>query len=639
MNRLAQSTFVYLTLGLLVLLAVLNTVQLHNLENKVAELRQSGGPSIAARSDNNAGQTAAASSPTCPTDPEVERDLAAPGNLLKPGRRPKDFPANAQLGGTLRRQTAQDPPGLNYMASKNAADVHEIYLYVSNTLAQRDVDDPDRWNAALATSVTTDDEGLSYVVKLRKGVKWQKLAVDLNDPRYAWANVDHEVTAEDFKFTFDIYQNVQVGGRAAAGRSAYSHLDKVEVLDTYSFKVTFKERLYVNFGLVVDNTPMPRWLYLYDENGQKFDDTNWGEKLNAHWYNQKAIGVGPYQFVSWETGVKIKLERNPNYWDCAQPAPFDRIEMVMLKDPQAWLRYLKTGQIDYTQVMPQQYVSELKGKEPYLGEKGLKIGFHDELSYFYIGWNQRRPFFEDKRVRTAMTLAFNREALVENVFGGLGEVVSGPYVKKNPCYDQSIAPLPFDLEQAKKLLEEAGWTDTDGDGIRDKVIKGKKTPFEFSLLMYGGSSEYETLARIYREDLLQVGIKLNPLPLEWSAQLKQQESRDFDAYTGAWVPDWDIDLKPIWHSSTADQPASSNYIGFKNAEADRLIDAHRQEQDPEKRAGYCQAFHRLVAEEQPYSFFYARKRPVLYWDYVNPLFTVLYPYRDLRYFSFNQPRE
>ncbi|HND33311.1 MAG TPA: hypothetical protein PLA94_25105, partial [Myxococcota bacterium] len=62
-------------------------------------------------------------------------------------------------------------------------------------------------------------------------------------------------------------------------------------------------------------------------------------------------------------------------------------------------------------------------------------------------------------------------------------------------------------------------------------------------------------------------------------------------------------------------------------------------QDPAKRAGYCQAFHRLVAEEQPYSFFYARKRPVVYWDYLTPVFTVLYPYRDLRYFSFNQPRE
>lgn len=631
MNRLAQSYLIYLALGLLLALAVLNTVQLHNLEKKVAELGRSGPAAPVS--------TAPVVPSTCTADPEEEAALADPANLLHPRRLPAATPSTVARGDTLRRMLGNDPPGLNYLASHNAADVSEIYRYVTDRLAERDFDDPGRWNTSLAVSVTTPDEGLTYLVKLRKGVKWQKPAVDLRDPRYAWLNVDHEVTADDFRFSFDVLLNPQVGGRAAAARSGYSHLDHVEVVDKYTLKVVFKEALYFNFETVTDTTPMPEWLYRYDENGHRFDDTNWGEKLNSHWYNQKAIGTGPYQFVSWEPGVKIQLAANPEYWNCERPPNFDKVEMPVLKDQQAWLRYLKTGKLDYVQIMPQQYTSELKGKEPYLGEKGLKLAFHDESSYFYVGWNLRRPFFQDKQVRKAMTMALDRQGLLDNVFAGQGSVISGPFPSQNACYDSSIAPLPYDLAKAAELLDAAGWKDSDGDGVRDKVVDGKKVPFSFSLLIYGGSNEYDTLARVYREALLSIGVKMMPEGLEWSAQLKKMDEKDFDAYTGAWVLDPEVDLKPTWSSAQADVPQSSNYIEFRNAEADKLIDAHRHERDPAKRTALCRQFHALIAEEQPYTFFYQRKRPVLYWDYMNDLlFAQVNPYRDLRYMSFRSPR-
>jgi ABC-type transport system substrate-binding protein len=169
------------------------------------------------------------------------------------------------------------------------------------------------------------------------------------------------------------------------------------------------------------------------------------------------------------------------------------------------------------------------------------------------------------------------------------------------------------------------------------MVDGKKVPFQFSMVTYGGSSEYETLAKKYREDLLSIGVKMDAVPLEWSAMLKKMDELDFDAYTGAWAPSIDTDLRGVWHSSQADVPQSSNRIGFKNPEADTLIEAHRRELDHDKRISICRQFHALIAEEQPYTFFYQRSRPMLYWDYMNePLFTVESPYRDNRYFSLRQ---
>lgn len=643
MKRLLQSGFGVGLLLILVVIGVINTAQLHNLENRVANIEAGGGGDGGAKprekkTDAVALIRTAGPGETCYASADEEAALKDPTNLLKPLVYPEGWKAEVDGSGTLRRQIASDPPGLNQLASNNAADLSEIYRYIGGYVGYQAPWDPDIWSPDLATKVTKSEDGLVYDVYLRKGVKWQKPAVDLSNPRYAWLSADHEVVADDFLFTLEVIRNTQVVGRAASLRTYFESWDRIEVVDPHHFRVHFKEQLYINEPFLLGLFPTPRWLYQYDEDGKKFDDATWGDKQNGHWYNQKGIGTGPYRFVAWEPGVKMSLERNPDYHlQKCLPANFAGIEIAMLKDQAAWLRYLATGKLDYTQIQPAQYVSDVQGKEPYLGEDGLRLKVHDESSYFYIGWNQARPLFQDKRVRRALTMAMDREGLVKGVFGGLGTVTSGPFDQANPCYDKDIAPWPYDLEAAAALLEEAGWKDTDGDGLRDKVIDGKKVPFEFTLVIYGGSTEYENLARVYGEALQRIGVRMVPQPLEWAAQLKKTAERDFDAYTGAWVPGWEVDLFQIWHSSEADKPQSSNYVGFRNPEGDRIADALRKEFDPAKRAELCHQFHALVHDEQPYTFFYQRKRPMLYWDYMNdPMISRVNPHRDARLLSFSQ---
>ena len=117
------------------------------------------------------------------------------------------------------------------------------------------------------------------------------------------------------------------------------------------------------------------------------------------------------------------------------------------------------------------------------------------------------------------------------------------------------------------------------------------------------------------------------------------DEREFDAYTGAWVLSWETDLVQLWHSKEADKAKSSNRIGFRNEEADRIATTLRRTFDEGDRTKLCHEFHALLHDEQPYTFIYQRNRPVVYWEHLNnPEFSLTYPYRDVRHFSFNQVR-
>ncbi len=640
MSKMAQSGFVMASLGLILGISVFNAVQLDNLESitienqKRIEAIEKNGVSVSGMVPSAGG--GGASSGGCDQECEALKD---PANLLVP--RPRDWVRadNVVTGQTLRKKEGSDPRGLNpYIA--NGADNAMFNLYMSDLLAWPHFDDPSKFFPQLAVKITSPDNGLTYRVELRKGVYWHLPTVDWDSGDFDWLKGEgpggrHELTSDDYKFVFDMFENQQVSGRISSLRPYMDTLVDFRVIDRYTFEVEFGERIYTNAAILYGLHPSPRWLYMYDQDGNQYDDATWGLKVNEHWYNQKGIGVGPYRFVEWDSGVKIVLEANELYWD--GPPPFDQVLTSIVKDQNAWPRKLKAGELDITQMQPEQYATEIKDNKTgvYLGNEHIKKDVHDTLGYFYLGWNLDKPLFKDKRVRQALTMAFNRQGIVENIFHGLGDVISGPFAMQTACYDKSIKPWPFDLAAAKAKLEEAGWTDTDGDGVIDKVIDGQKVDFTFTLLIYGSSNEYATLAEVYREDLLSIGIKMLPSAVEWSTMLKKMDEREFDVYTGAWVLSLPTDLMQIWHSKEADKAQSSNRIGFRNKEADRIAEALRIEFDTDKRTALCHEFHALLHEEQPYTFIYQRSRPVLYWDHMNtPEYELQYPHRNIRHFSF-----
>lgn len=542
---------------------------------------------------------------------------------------PDDFevvPASAEStdGELTLFFSPSDPKGFNGLI-ENAADLSFVESLVSEGLASRNsFTDPDRWHAELAERVEVTDDGKTFTLYLKRGIQWHRPGgVDLTDPRHAWLDKPHEVTAHDVAFHLRMIKDPQVQNGFV--KSYYADLEGWEVIDDYTLEVRWSKKIFTALASTLGLGPVPEFLYAYDEDGNRFPDETLGLNLNQHWYNHKGIvGTGPYRFASYEPGERIVLERNEDYH--GELPPIRRIVLEIVADQNVQFLKLRSHQHDFGSLRPSEYRDFVKPWEddpslprpadnPFIGSE-MANDRRSTPGYFYIGWNADKPLFADALVRKAMTHAFDRQRLVENVFVGLGEVAAGPFLAGSPYADPSIRPWPFDLDRARELLGEAGWTDTNDDGLVDRDLDGDgvREPFEFTLLIYASSKEMDSVANILKEDLLKVGVRMKIDKAEWSLMQKRMEERDFDAFTGGWAMGWDVDLYQIWHSSQADLPKASNMIGFRNPKADEIIEALRETFDTEERIALTRRFHRIVHEEQPYSFFYVRERYYTWWE-------------------------
>jgi peptide/nickel transport system substrate-binding protein len=228
-------------------------------------------------------------------------------------------------------------------------------------------------------------------------------------------------------------------------------------------------------------------------------------------------------------------------------------------------------------------------------------------NYSYIGWNNNHPIFHDKRVRKAMTYLTNRRQMVKTVLFGLGEVVEGPIYFFRPEYDKSLPSYPYDPKKALEILREAGWTDTDGDGILDKTIDGQKTAFRFEIKVNAGNPTRKSVALVLQEELRRHGIAAAVREIDWTIFLADVKARKFDAILLGWsMSVSEPDAYQIWHSSQAANKGS-NHIGYKNPRVDRILEQYRREFDPKKRVELYREFQQILSDEQPYTFLFVGK--------------------------------
>ena len=220
------------------------------------------------------------------------------------------------------------------------------------------------------------------------------------------------------------------------------------------------------------------------------------------------------------------------------------------------------------------------------------------MSYSYIGLNLTNPLFQDRNVRVALSHLVDRKRIIRDVYYDLVRPISGPFFVDSQANDPSIEPYDFDVEKAKKMLADAGWKDTDGDGVLDKDGK----PFVFTVIYANSSTTDQKLLPILKEDFARAGVKLEILSLEWSVMLERIDKRQFDAVRLAWRMSVSNDPYQLWHSDNLKIEASSNFVSFANPEADRLIMEIRTCFDLDKRTELYHQFHRLIHEEEPYLF-------------------------------------
>jgi peptide/nickel transport system substrate-binding protein len=221
-------------------------------------------------------------------------------------------------------------------------------------------------------------------------------------------------------------------------------------------------------------------------------------------------------------------------------------------------------------------------------------------SYVYMGYNLRHPLFRDKRIRQALTSAIDKNELIHGVLFGMGQKAVGPIAPGRWAYNKNVRDIAYDPGHAAELLTQAGWKEKNSDGI---LVKDGK-PFSFTILTNQGNQQRLLTAQIIQQRLKYVGIDVKIRIVEWATFLKEfVDKGNFEVVMLGWTTSPDPDMFDVWHSSKTN-PGELNFVGYKNAEVDRLLVEGRSTFDIEKRKKAYFRIQEIMADEQPYTFLY-----------------------------------
>jgi peptide/nickel transport system substrate-binding protein len=304
----------------------------------------------------------------------------------------------------------------------------------------------------------------------------------------------------------------------------------------------------------------------------------------------RVVGTGPFKFKEWAYGDHVTLVRNDAYYD--QVPNIDEFVLRVLPDENAAVQALVTGETDVLEIIPPSQVDEVEET----GEHAVEV--YDLLSATFYAYNldpEVTPLFQDKAVRQALFQALDRDGITESIFLGFGEAAVGPQPKLSPAYapDRMTAEYPFDPEAAKKLLADAGWTDSNDDGTVDK--DGEE--LEFSMLLAEGSGTVEQMATYMQEAWGEVGADVEIEEVPGGTLLEALDARDFELALVAFNFGPDGGQGPLYTCDAYD--ASFNFMRYCNPEYDELEQQQRREFDRGKRIDLLVQQANLVWSDLP----------------------------------------
>ncbi len=525
---------------------------------------------------------------------------------------------DTQKGGILVFAESAHPEHLNTFTSTSAA-ATRILDNIYETLLGYDFQTWRYDKPVLAESFSVSDDGYTLTFNIRNNVYWHD---------------GEQLTAHDVLFSLKAILNPFVD--SAPTRSSFQKVTSARTEGDFIFSVTSSETHFRNQEILGGFHIIPK--HIWDPEGlldrysvedllnpsvtrEEAAIKGFADAFNVHPQGRPVgddaepiIGSGPWVFDKWITGDYISYARNTNYWNAGETyeegfseegAYLDKVIVKVISDATARLTALKAGELDFIPRMRAvQYFTQTN--TPDFLERFQKVSYVVP-AYSYVGWNNDRPYFKDKRVRQAMTMLIDRDNYNENVAYGLGIPTIGPFYIYGKQYNHNIERWPYDPIRAVELIEEAGWIDHDGDGIRDK----DGVPFNFTFSVSSGSTSSKYLALMLKEDLRKVGIVVNIRQLEWSVYVENLRDRQFDVVSLLWIGGLEMDPYQIWHSDNIGD-RGSNYMGFKHAEADSLIEEARYELDEEKRNAMYFRLQEIFHEEQPYTFMFYQRDPGAY---------------------------
>lgn len=397
-----------------------------------------------------------------------------------------------------------------------------------------------------------------------------------------------EFTAEDVKFTLDFVHNTP----QVYNQSEYNKIIATEIIDKYTIKMTW-DALYTFYsGIFEAMLPM-----------HVLEDLTWEEISQYEPYNRgpEFIGTGPFMFEEWKSGEYIRLVKNPNYWRGAEYPKIDEMVWQFIPDQTARFNAMQSGAYDVGQIEATQ-VSSFK-------TDGFSVEMIPSNVFYHIDMNitpegGRPELFGDVRVRQALYYAIDRKAIVDQLLEGTVQIANSPVPPSSAYHNPDIAAYDYNPAKAKALLAEAGWADTDGDGILDK--DGVK--FSMNFLNRSGRTDRIAIAQVVQAQLKQIGIESTMSELEAAAWSQKWRTHQWDIIVSGWFMSSDISLTNYYHTRDGAN-GSNNYTGFGNPELDALMIASDKVLDFDQRKPLLDEAQALLNDEVHTIFLYYRDSP------------------------------
>ena len=477
-------------------------------------------------------------------------------------------------GGTLTVRLYSEPLGLNRLHDEQKEGLMVRYTVgpIYETLFELDRDDHPRYRMRplLAESYEESADRLTQTIQLRKGVRFHN-----GEP----------MTARDVKAVMDALMNPKNPTRTFS--SSFTDLAGYEAPNDYTFVIRWKKPYYLGFRTFATALPiMPASALRGD--------------FNTLAINRLPVGTGPFKFAAWEPGKVISLLRNEEYW--GKRPYLERLDFRIVKDDSVATQMFERGDFDLmVAIQPSVWraLEKPEAKNAWAVDKYNRIYFVD-FNYSWIGWNEERPFFSDWRVRVALGMLIPYDEVFHDIDLKLEIPTSCPFYFESPYCDPVVQRLAYNPAAAKKLLAEAGWRDTNGDGVRDK----DGVPFKFTFVTRIYSVRLNKIAELLRDEFRKVGIQMEIERVDNATLKERRLKHQFDALAMNWSnQDVEEDLFELFHSS---QIGGGNSISYRNPETDRLIEEARAEFDFQKRVQLNRRIHRMLYHDQAYYFMSSR---------------------------------
>jgi peptide/nickel transport system substrate-binding protein len=466
----------------------------------------------------------------------------------------KTYPA--QEGGTLLDATTAEPSGLIYMVAGESS-AGAISSNIFNKLLKYDKNLDLEGELAESWQVSADQKTITF--KLKPNLKWSDgKPLTSADALWTWQAAVDEKTRSPYASDFQLVK-------------------KAEALDTLTFSVTYEQAYAPALDSWAGLQILPKHLLQ-------------GQDIHTTAFARKPVGSSYYKLDSWTTGENIKLSRNLS--SVLGPAKIDNLVTRIIPDSSAQFLELMAGNIDSMSLDPIKYARIIPARP----ELKQKLALYKELgnSYTYMGFNLKRRPYNDIRVRKAINYAIDKQEIIDGVYLGLGIDIASPYKPGTRWSNPNLKPYPYDPEKAKALLKEAGFTDSDGDGVLERDGK----PFSFEILT-NQNKEREKSAVLIQRRLKDVGIETNVRAIEWASFISRFiKTGDFDVVILGWGLGLDPDQFNIWHSSQQ-APGQFNFIGYNNPNIDKLLEQGRTELNPDKRQKIYHEFAKVLLEDSP----------------------------------------